>query len=89
VLDRNWRCSLGEIDLVLGAPGMVVVCEVKARAGTGFGGPQAAVDWHKQRRLRRLAAAWLSEHPQADAAEVRFDVAVVIGAKIDVIIAAF
>ena len=74
---------------MLGAPGVVVICEVKARATDGFGGPQAAVDWRKQRRLRRLAVAWLAEHPQIGAVEVRFDVAAVVGAKIDVIIAAF
>ena len=74
---------------MLAAAGVVVICEVKARAGDGFGGPQAAVDWRKQQRLRRLAAAWLREHPQPDAVEVRFDVAAVVGAKIHVIIAAF
>jgi putative endonuclease len=89
VLDRNWRCRQGEIDLVLGSPGLVVICEVKARAGDGFGGPQAAVDWRKQRRLRRLGAQWLAEHPQGGAVEVRFDVAVLVGAKVDVIQAAF
>jgi putative endonuclease len=89
VLERNWRCALGEIDLVLGAPGLVVICEVKARAGDGFGGPQAAVDGRKQRRLRRLGAQWLAEHPQGGMAEIRFDVAVVVGAKVEVIQAAF
>ena len=89
MLARNWRCSLGEIDLVLGAPGVVVICEVKARSGDGFGGPQAAVDWRKQRRLRRLGAQWLAEYPQRDVAEIRFDVAVVVGATVEVIEAAF
>jgi putative endonuclease len=89
VLDRNWRCAHGEIDLVVGAPGVVVICEVKARAGDGFGGPQAAVDWRKQRRLRRLGALWLAEHPQSAVVAIRFDVAVVVGAKIDVIHDAF
>ena len=89
MLARNWRCSLGEIDLVLGAPGVVVICEVKARSGDGFGGPQAAVDWRKQRRLRRLGAQWLAEYPQRDVAEIRFDVAMVVGAKVEVIEAAF
>jgi putative endonuclease len=88
VLARNWRCPAGEIDLVLGAPGLVVVCEVKARAGDGFGGPQAAVDRRKQRRLRRVAAAWLAEH-RIGTVEVRFDVAAVVGGRIDVIEGAF
>ena len=88
MLARNWRCTFGELDLVLGRPGLVVVCEVKARARDGFGGPQGAVDWRKQRRLRRLAAAWLAEQRPVSV-EVRFDVAVVVGAKIEVIIGAF
>jgi putative endonuclease len=88
VLARNWRCPAGEVDLIAAAPGVVVFCEVKARQGTGFGGPQAAVDWRKQRRLRHLAVIWLAEH-RPGAVEVRFDVAAVVGAKIEVIIGAF
>lgn len=88
VLARNWRCPLGEIDLVLGAPGLVVFCEVKARAGDGFGGPAAAVGHAKQRRIRRVAAAWLAEH-RPGAVELRFDVAAVVGARVEVLQAAF
>lgn len=88
VLDRNWRCTHGEIDLVVARPGLVVICEVKARVGDGFGGPQAAVDGRKQRRLRRVALAWLGEHRPGQVT-VRFDVAVVVGGRIDVIEQAF
>ena len=45
---RNWRCSLGEIDLVLRQEGLVVVCEVKTRRGFNLGGPFEAVDARKQ-----------------------------------------
>lgn len=61
----------GEIDLILVLPGaagadVLVFCEVKARAGSEFGGPEGAVNWAKQRRLRRLAATWLAaEKPAA------------------------
>ena len=88
VVARNWRCEHGELDLVLTAPGLVVFCEVKARAGDGFGGPQGAVDARKQRRLRRLALAWLASN-RPGAAEVRFDVAAVVGARVEVIEGAF
>lgn len=88
MLARNWRCADGEVDLIVARPGEVVFCEVKARRTAGFGGPEGAVDWRKQRRLRRLAARWLAEqHPGAVA--VRFDVASVVGAKVHVIVAAF
>ena len=93
VVARNWRCPAGEIDLILTAPGVLVFCEVKARASAEFGGPEGAVGWAKQRRLRRLAAAWLAEHRPLGAdggrCEVRFDVAAVVGAKVRVIINAF
>lgn len=97
MLARNWRCAHGEIDLVLGRPGLVVFCEVKARATSWFGGGVAAVDGRKQRRLRRLAAAWLADargdagegRPGLPPVEVRFDVAEVVGARLQVIEAAF
>jgi putative endonuclease len=47
VLSRNWRCREGELDLVLTDGEQVVVCEVKTRAGTGFGTPAEAVDDEK------------------------------------------
>jgi putative endonuclease len=88
VLARNWVCAHGEADLVLGRPGEVVICEVKARASADFGGPVGAVDWKKQRRLRRIAAAWLSEHRDGHVI-VRFDVVSVVGAKVEVYESAF
>lgn len=61
VLDRNWRCELGEIDIVARDGGCLVVCEVKTRRSTTFGQPIEAVDHRKLARLRRLAAVWLAE----------------------------
>ena len=62
VLDRNWRCEHGEIDLVALDGDCLVVCEVKTRRSTAFGEPVEAVTWRKAARLRRLAAAWLAAH---------------------------
>jgi putative endonuclease len=67
ILDRNWRCADGEIDIVAADGRTFVVCEVKTRSGTRYGTPVEAVGRHKRRRLRRLAALWLSAHG------VRFD----------------
>lgn len=72
VLDRNWRCDLGEIDLVLRDGPVLVVCEVKTRSSTAFGAPLEAVTERKTARLRRLAARWLGEH-QLHPDEVRID----------------
>ena len=71
---RNWRCSLGEIDLVLERRGLLVFCEVKARSGSRFGGGHDAVTWTKQRKLRQLAEAFLATARVPHDA-VRFDVA--------------
>ena len=73
VLERNWRCALGEIDLIALDGDCLVVCEVKARSGVGYGTPVEAVDWRKLARLRRLAGVWLAEHPGAYPS-VRIDV---------------
>jgi putative endonuclease len=72
VLDRNWRCSAGEIDLVLRDGRVLVVCEVKTRSSTLYGSPLEAVTSQKADRLRRLAATWLAEH-QVHPDEVRLD----------------
>ena len=94
VVARNWRCTAGEIDLILVLPGaagadVLVFCEVKARAGSEFGGPEGAVNWAKQRRLRRLAATWLAAEKPRGLVTVRFDVAAVVGARVQVIEPAF
>lgn len=63
VLDRNWRCALGEIDLVVRESGCLVFVEVKTRSGTGWGEPLEAITAVKLARLRRLAGEWCAAHP--------------------------
>ncbi len=75
VLERNWRCPLGELDLVLERDGVLVFCEVKARSGVAFGGGYGAVTWSKRRRLRRLAEAYLGDRMRRREGRIRFDVA--------------
>jgi putative endonuclease len=93
VLDRNWRCRDGELDLVVSRPRLVVFCEVKTRSSLAFGTPAEAVTRTKQRRLRALAARWLREAagraPDRVAGAVRFDVASVMGDGVEVIEDAF
>jgi putative endonuclease len=89
VLARNWRCRDGEIDLVVRRGPMVVFCEVKSRASTAFGAPVEAVTPTKQARLRRLAAAWLRATPATGRRDVRFDVAAVLGDRVEVVEEAF
>jgi putative endonuclease len=74
VLARNWRCPLGELDLVLEKDGVLVFCEVKTRSGAAFGGGYEAVTWSKRRKLRLLAEAFLATH-RPRYRGMRFDVA--------------
>ncbi len=74
VLDRNWRCRTGELDLVVTRDRVVVFCEVKTRRSGTFGAPVEAITFTKRRRLRTLAAEWLA-HCRPGRCEVRFDVA--------------
>lgn len=65
ILDRNWRCRQGEIDVVAADGGETVFVEVKTRSSLAFGHPLEAITVQKLARLRRLAAAWCEEHPGA------------------------
>ncbi|MDR2454414.1 MAG: YraN family protein [Bifidobacteriaceae bacterium] len=74
LVDRNWRCRWGEVDLVAQPePGTVVFVEVKTRSGELCGAPEEAVTPRKLARLRRLAGVWLKERGQG-AAAIRIDV---------------
>lgn len=70
----NYRCRVGEVDLVMGHAGVVVFVEVRSRASAGFVSPKETVDWRKQKRLARVAAWFLRAHREYAASPVRFDV---------------
>jgi putative endonuclease len=88
VVDRNWRCRQGELDLVVRRGRELVFCEVKARTTDRFGTPAEAVTRAKQQRLRVLAARYLDDSPLRPTG-IRFDVACVLAGRIDVIEGAF
>jgi putative endonuclease len=71
---RNWRCPLGELDLVVRRGRLLVFCEVKTRSGRAFGGGYEAVTRSKRRRLRRLAEVFVAAAAVRPYA-ARFDVA--------------
>jgi len=77
VLDRNWRCDLGEIDLVLRDGETLVVCEVKTRSTDDFGSPHEAVDDAKVDRMRRLGERWATDHGLTGVPAVRLDLVAV------------
>lgn len=82
ILDRNWRCREGEIDLVAQDGSEIVFVEVKTRSSTAFGAPAEAVDRAKSARIRQLALRWLlarrEAHGPANWSALRFDVVAVI-----------
>jgi putative endonuclease len=73
ILARDWRCRLGQIDIVALDGDTLVVVEVKARRGLTFGPPQESVDARKRRKLRMLAEAYLGATGRRDH-PVRIDV---------------
>ncbi|MEX2107905.1 MAG: YraN family protein [Solirubrobacterales bacterium] len=83
IVERNARTRFGELDIVALDGQALVFVEVKAgRRGSAFGPerPVLAVDWRKQRRVRRLATAWMMERRRPRYAEIRFDA---IGVTLD------
>jgi putative endonuclease len=71
ILARNWRCRLGELDLVADESGTVVFAEVRLRAGRGFGGAAESITAAKRARIVAAARLFLAGRP---AAPCRFDV---------------
>lgn len=88
VLERNWSCRHGEIDLILARADVIVFCEVKTRARNSHGGPTAAVGPAKQRRLRRSAEEWIWVR-RPGVGSFRFDVVAIVGVSIERFEAAF
>ncbi|MFF2056340.1 MULTISPECIES: YraN family protein [Rhodococcus] len=79
IVERNWRCRYGELDVVATSGDRIVFVEVKTRSGVGYGSPAESVTFAKQRRIRVLAMQWLTDSGRSWS-RVRFDVvAVLIG----------
>ncbi len=77
ILDRNWRCSQGELDIVAAENALLVACEVKTRSSARFGTPFEAITPAKAGRLQRLARLWAHEH-EFQYSEARVDVVTVV-----------
>lgn len=78
VLARNWRCREGELDIVALSGDALVFVEVKTRSSRDFGDPAEAVSLVKARRIRGLAARWLTECRPPGRQDLRFDVVSVV-----------
>lgn len=73
ILDRNYSCKIGEVDVIAWDGEFVVFVEVKARRDTTFGLPRQAVNWHKQQTIVKVAQYWLYKNKRTGI-PVRFDV---------------
>lgn len=73
IIALNWRCQLGEIDIVAWDNACLVFVEVRTRTSSRFGTPAESVDWRKQKKLRQLAIAFLATNP-VGARSIRFDI---------------
>jgi putative endonuclease len=71
---RNFRCRMGEVDLVMMHGDCLVFTEVRFRSQNSYASAAGSVDQHKQRKIIRTAAAFLGRHPQYNSCAVRFDV---------------
>lgn len=81
VLERNWRCRFGEMDLVAEDGRTLVFVEVKARSSRRRGSPEGAVGEAKQARLSRIAGEYLAAHGALERT-CRFDVVAVEGGEL-------
>jgi putative endonuclease len=80
VLDRNWRCAQGELDIVALGCNVLVGCEVKTRSSDRYGTAMQAITPQKAARLYRLIFAWCAEHGWPPSA-IRVDVVTVLLAR--------
>ena len=81
LVERNFRCRLGEIDLIMRENNTLVFVEVRYRRNRDFGGPIISVSPRKQHKLRATAKIYLQNNPLAAKATVRFDVLGILGTE--------
>jgi putative endonuclease len=89
VLGTNVWLAGNELDVVARRGMQLVFCEVKSKAGEGYGDPAEMVSPEKMRRVRRAAEAWLARHPECGACDVRFDLVAVRGRRLECVREAF
>lgn len=74
LIERNYRCRQGEIDLIMRDRQSTVFVEVRYRSNPTFGGAAAGVDCRKQAKLIAAAGHYLQQHPALAQQPARFDV---------------
>lgn len=89
ILARNFRCRMGELDVIAREADTLIIVEVRMRASNRFGGAAASVNYRKQAKLQRAAALFLQQRKDLARLHVRFDVVALSPAGIEWIKHAF
>ena len=79
VLQRNYRCKMGELDLIARHGNILVITEVRMRNSARFGGAAASITWNKRRRIVRTTRHLLARYPSLQKCAVRFDAVLIAG----------
>ncbi len=79
VLHRNYRCKMGELDLIARHDNTLVIAEVRLRSSARFGGAAASITWKKRRRIVRTTRHLLARYPSLQKCAVRFDALLIDG----------
>lgn len=87
IVERNWRCFEGEIDIIARRGRTIVVCEVKTRRSDRQMDPALTITPSKQGKVRTAAYRWIDEH--SSRGRVRFDVALVVNGRVQILEGAF
>lgn len=82
ILEKNYRCRTGEIDLIARKDGILIFAEVKYRAIENSGYPEEAVGIQKQKKISKAAAWYLTERRMSLETPCRFDVVTILGENI-------
>lgn len=86
ILERNWRCQFGEIDIIAQKSDVICFVEVKTRTNTDKGLPQEAVNFHKQQHIKKSAQLFVMKYPEKS---YRFDIIEIIDKELSHIEDAF
>lgn len=78
ILEKNFRCRMGEIDLIGKSDGYLCFIEVKYRSSREYGFPSEAVDDRKRRRIVKTALSYMNYHKLSTDTACRFDVVVIL-----------
>ncbi len=84
IVERNWSCRSGELDIIAEQGGILLFVEVRSRSGTGYGMPAESIDGRKIQQVRRTAEVYLHRCGISDR-QIRFDaVAVMLGRNLEI-----